>query len=72
MVHSQIAVGAHLQLWRVATNILNKQLQPTNRGWSSSMGLTSHCKSKIVTKVSKSLRLGQILWINELSSGKWT
>jgi len=29
--------GDGLQIWRVAANILNKQLQTTDKGWSSSL-----------------------------------
>jgi hypothetical protein len=30
--------GDGLQMWRVATNIMNKQSWTTNKGWSSSLG----------------------------------
>jgi hypothetical protein len=40
MACPQVADGKDtLQLWRVAANILNKQLQTHNKGWSSSLGV---------------------------------
>jgi hypothetical protein len=30
--------GDGLQIWRVAANILHKQLRTTDKGWSSSLG----------------------------------
>jgi hypothetical protein len=50
MAHPRVADGGDsLQIWRVAVNILNKQLQTADKGWSSSLGLgvcltTSHHK----------------------------
>jgi hypothetical protein len=32
-------VGDGLQIWRVAVSILNKHLQTTDKGWSSSLGV---------------------------------
>jgi hypothetical protein len=38
--HPQVADGGDaLQLWKVAANILNKQLQAADKGWSSSWGV---------------------------------
>jgi hypothetical protein len=31
--------GGALQFWRVAANILNKQLRTADKGWSSSLGV---------------------------------
>jgi hypothetical protein len=48
MVHPKVADGGEdLQIWRVAVNMLNKQSQTTNKGWSSGLevGLTTHCKN---------------------------
>jgi hypothetical protein len=47
--------GDALQVWRVAVNILSKQLRMADKRWFSSMGLgmgltTPHCKNKLVTK----------------------
>jgi len=40
MTHPQVADGGDgLQVWRVAANILNKQWQIANKGWSSSFGV---------------------------------
>jgi hypothetical protein len=41
--------GDDLQIWRVAANILNKQSQTANKGWSSTLGVgrgakTPNCK----------------------------
>jgi hypothetical protein len=43
--------GDSLHICRVAVNILNKQSQTADKGWSSSLGLgkgltTPHCKKK--------------------------
>jgi hypothetical protein len=39
MAHPWVVVrGDSLQIWRIVVNILNKQSQPVNKGWSSSMG----------------------------------
>jgi hypothetical protein len=47
-----------LQLWRVAANILNKQLRTYDKGWSSSLRVgrgatTLHHKNKFVMEISK-------------------
>jgi len=40
MVHPQVVDGEEdLQVWRVAANMLNKQSQTANKGWSSSLGV---------------------------------
>jgi hypothetical protein len=40
VARSQVAdVGDGLQIWRVAANILNKQLWTDDSGWSSSRGV---------------------------------
>jgi hypothetical protein len=40
MVRPQVVVGGDaLQLWREAANILIKQLQTADKGWSSSFGV---------------------------------
>jgi hypothetical protein len=40
MARPQVADGGvALQVWRVAANILNKQSQTANKGWSSSLGV---------------------------------
>jgi hypothetical protein len=39
MGHPQVVDGGDgLQIWRVATTILNKQSQTADYGWSSSLG----------------------------------
>jgi len=39
MVRNRVAVGGDgLQIWRVAANILNKQVQTVDKGWSPSLG----------------------------------
>jgi hypothetical protein len=53
MARPQVAIGGDgLQVWRVAANILNKQLRTGDKGWSSSLGvgLTTHRKNRFVTK----------------------
>jgi hypothetical protein len=37
MVHLQVAFGDDLKVWMVAMNILNKQSQAFDKGWSSSL-----------------------------------
>jgi hypothetical protein len=50
MAHPQVVdAGAHLQIWMVAGNILNKQLRTSDNGWSSSFGVWNGAK-QIVTK----------------------
>jgi hypothetical protein len=40
MARPQVVDGGDaLQVWRVAANILNKQLQAVDKGWSSSLGV---------------------------------
>jgi hypothetical protein len=70
----QVADGGDgLQIWRVATNILNKQSRTADNGWSSSlmsgMGLTTpYRKKKACYEMSQRASvLGRILWINDLS-----
>jgi len=36
--HQVLDRGYGLQIWRVAVNTLNKQLQTAEKGWSSSLG----------------------------------
>jgi hypothetical protein len=55
-----------LQLWRVATNILNKQPRIPYKGWSFSWGLGVGLTS-LVRNTCKSLGPGRIIWINGLS-----
>jgi hypothetical protein len=65
--------GGGLQIWRVAANISVKQSRTAHKGWSSSLGLgvgltTPHLKEIILIRnVRQVLRLGKILWINDLS-----
>ena len=39
MVHPQVADGGMAPIWRIAVNILNKQLRTADNGWSSSLGV---------------------------------
>jgi adenylosuccinate lyase len=40
MTSPQVADGGNaLQIWRVATNILNKQSRTADKGWASSFGV---------------------------------
>jgi hypothetical protein len=41
MAHPQVADGEGLQIWREAANILNKQSQTADKGWSSSLEVGS-------------------------------
>jgi hypothetical protein len=55
MVHPQVANGEGLQIWKVHTNILNKQSLTANKEWYSSIavgqGLTTpHHKNQHVMK----------------------
>jgi hypothetical protein len=53
MTRSRVADGRDgVQLWKLATNILNKQPRSNDKGWSSSLGLgvgltTPHRKEQI-------------------------
>jgi hypothetical protein len=65
MARPQVADGGDgLQICRVAANILNKQLQAADRGWSSSLGvgqglIIPHRKtSNLLRTISQSLGLG--------------
>jgi len=57
----QVADGGEgLQIWRVTANILNKQSQTADTGWSSSLGLgteqtTPYCKESNKVKAQLSL-----------------
>jgi hypothetical protein len=54
---TQVAVGDGLQIRGVAANIFNKQSRLADKGWSSSLGLTSpHCTNKLLTKCHKECR----------------
>jgi hypothetical protein len=55
--------GQGLQIWKVSVNILNKQLQTANKGWSS-------IKNQHVTRC----YTGPQTWFfwNDLSNGTWT
>jgi len=49
MVHPLVVVGGDsLQIWRVAVNTPNKQLQTANKEWSSSLGVGSGTKASAV------------------------
>jgi hypothetical protein len=39
MVRPKVADGEGLQVWKVAANILNKQLWTAEKGWPSSLGV---------------------------------
>jgi hypothetical protein len=40
MARCQVADGGDgIQIWRVAANVLNKQLWTANKGWPSSLGV---------------------------------
>jgi hypothetical protein len=68
MTRPQVADGGDgLQIWRVAANILNKQSQTADSGWSSNLGLgvglTTPDRKRIsfLGNVKKGLGLGQVL-----------
>jgi hypothetical protein len=76
MVHPQVADGGDgLQIWRTATNILNKQSRTTDKEWSSSLGIGRGASNFSLWKISSSRNItkvlgpGRILWINDLRSG---
>jgi hypothetical protein len=78
MARSQVADGGgSLQFWRVAANILNKQLRTVDKGWSSSFGVergannSSLEKINLLRKATRNLEPGRIPWINDLSERKW-
>jgi hypothetical protein len=68
MARPQVADGGDgLQIWRVAANILNKQSQEIDKGWSSSLGVvrgannSSPYKISLLRNVKKGLGLRWIL-----------
>jgi hypothetical protein len=78
MAHPQVADGGDgLQIWRVAASILNKQSRTADKGWSFSLGVGPRANNSSPLKISlfrifiRSLRPGQIPWINDVSERKW-
>jgi hypothetical protein len=76
MVRPRVADrGDGLHIWRVAANMLNKQLRTANSGWSSTLGVgltTLPRKTQYLLRITThSLGTGRITWHN-LSTGKWT
>jgi hypothetical protein len=72
MARPQVACGVNgLQIWRVAANILNKQSWTADKGdlpaWGLGVGITHSKKSISLRNVLQGLRLGRILWMNDLS-----
>lgn len=51
--------GGGAEIWRVATNMMNKQSRIVDNGWSSSLGVergvTTHYKNELVTKYLRDL-----------------
>jgi hypothetical protein len=75
MARPQTADGRDgLLLWRVAENILSKQLR--TKGWSSSLGVgggaNNPCRreNNLLRNVTKGLGFGRILW-KDIRIGKW-
>jgi len=59
--------GDGLQIWRISANILNKQSQTADNGWSSSLGVsegltTPNRKNKLATKCYIGPRNSGPLW----------
>jgi hypothetical protein len=78
IAHPQVEDGVDVfHIWRVAANIFYKQSRTADKGCSSSLRaeselITRHCKKiSLLQNVKKGLGIQQILWINDLSSGKW-
>jgi hypothetical protein len=46
-------VGDGLQIWKLAANILNKQSQTSDKGWSSSLGVGRGSNKSLVTNCHK-------------------
>jgi hypothetical protein len=51
------AVGNSLQVWKIATNILNKQLRTTDKGCSSGFGVGREGKQLVLKRTSSYVRL---------------
>jgi hypothetical protein len=48
MAYPQVVDGRDgLQIWRVAANIVNKQLKTAIRGWSSSLGVRKEANNSV-------------------------
>jgi predicted NUDIX family NTP pyrophosphohydrolase len=78
MARPQVADGGDgLQIWGVSANILNKQSRTAEMEWPSNLGVgrgynnSSPQKIRLLRKITRSLRPGQIPWINDLSERKW-
>jgi hypothetical protein len=72
MAHPQVAVGGSgLQIWKLAVNKLNKLSRIAEEGWSCSLeveaSISSSQRNISTGNVKQGLRLGRILWINDLS-----
>jgi hypothetical protein len=71
MASPQVADGGEgLPIWKLAANIMNKQLLTGDKGCPSGFGVGRGAKIILLRNVTKSLGLGRILWINDLSYGK--
>jgi hypothetical protein len=77
LVHPQVVDGGDsLQIWRVAVNILNKQSQTADKGWSPAWGFDMGLKlltikNNLVMKIHKKPQTCMDSWINDLSERKW-
>jgi hypothetical protein len=66
MVHPQVADGRdNLQIWRVAANVLNKQLGTANKEWSSSVRVVWGPDSPSPQNVTEDLCLGWFLCLDQ-------
>jgi hypothetical protein len=60
-------------MWRVAANILNKQLRTADEGWFSSLGFgrgvnnASQKKNTVLRNVHNCLRIGLIVWVKQIN-----
>jgi hypothetical protein len=48
--------GDGLQIWKMAADILNKQLRTEDKGWSSSFGLGRESNEQLLTEKKSLLR----------------
>ena len=74
MSHSQAVIGGDsLQIWRVGTNILNKQLWTANKGWFSSLGvgLGGNSSSRVVKRAKEPWTWTDPFIILKRISNKW-
>jgi hypothetical protein len=72
MTQPQVAdEGDGFQIWRAAVSILNKQLWTVDKEWQGlgvSLKTLHHRKISLLQNVTKVLKPGQTIWINDITN----